>query len=120
MLDGNPLAVAGPRAALVFPPSLLISSLELSDTKVYQPEIRALLETNSHFCEVIVFELRTLPRCYPHGGLRRFPPPSVPGGNLDVTAPHKCRKLTTRSKMTFDERVALRRVDVTAPHKSRK
>jgi len=29
--------------------SLLLSSLELSDTKVYEPEIRALLGTGSHF-----------------------------------------------------------------------
>ena len=31
--------------------SLLLSSLELSDTKVYEPYIRALLGTASHFCE---------------------------------------------------------------------
>ena len=30
--------------------SLLLSSLELSDTKVYEPQIRALLGTASHFC----------------------------------------------------------------------
>ena len=30
-------------------PFLLLSSLELSDTKVYEPEIRALLGTASHF-----------------------------------------------------------------------
>ena len=34
--------------------SLLLSSLELSDTRVYEPSIRALLETGSHFCEVVV------------------------------------------------------------------
>jgi len=33
--------------------SLLLSSLELSDTKVYEPSIRALLGTASHFCEVV-------------------------------------------------------------------
>ena len=32
--------------------SLLLSSLELSDTKVYEPYIRALLGTASHFSEV--------------------------------------------------------------------
>ena len=32
--------------------SLLPSSLELSDTKVCEPKIRALLGTASHFCEV--------------------------------------------------------------------
>jgi len=31
------------------PSSLLLSSLELSDTKVYEPQIRALLGTASHF-----------------------------------------------------------------------
>jgi len=40
--------------------SLLLSSLELSDTKVYEPQIRALLETASHFCEVVVLKLRTV------------------------------------------------------------
>jgi len=30
--------------------SLFLSSLELSDTKVKEPEIRALLGTASHFC----------------------------------------------------------------------
>jgi len=43
------------------PPSLLLSSLELSDAHVYEPEIRALLGTASHFCEVVV-----LPALPPH------------------------------------------------------
>ena len=34
-----------------FSSSLLLSSLELSDTKVYGPYIRALLGTASQFCE---------------------------------------------------------------------
>ena len=33
---------------------LLLSSLELSDTKVYEPQIRALLGTATHFCEAVV------------------------------------------------------------------
>ena len=33
--------------------SLLLSSLELSDTKVYEPYIRARLGTAAHFCEVV-------------------------------------------------------------------
>ena len=41
--------------------SLLLSSLELSDTKVYGPQIRALLGTASHFCEIAVLNVRTLP-----------------------------------------------------------
>jgi len=32
------------------PSSLLLSSLELNDTKVYEPSVRALLGTASHFC----------------------------------------------------------------------
>ena len=33
-------------------PSLLLSSLELSDTQVYEPYTRAFLGTATHFCEV--------------------------------------------------------------------
>ena len=40
--------------------SLLLSSLELSDTKVYGPEIRALLGTASHLCEAVVLKLTPL------------------------------------------------------------
>jgi len=36
--------------------SLLLSSLELSDTPVYEPHTRALLGTDSHFCEVVVLK----------------------------------------------------------------
>jgi len=43
VLDGN-LGIT------FFFSSLLLSSLELSDTKVYEPRIRALLGTSSHFC----------------------------------------------------------------------
>ena len=35
--------------------------LELSDTKVYKPEIRALLGTASHYCEAVVLKSRTVP-----------------------------------------------------------
>ena len=34
--------------------SALLSSLELSDTQVYEPYIRALLGTAAHFCKVVV------------------------------------------------------------------
>ena len=34
-------------------------SLELSDTQVFEPYIRALLGTASHFCKVAVLKLRT-------------------------------------------------------------
>jgi len=36
--------------------SFLLSSLELSDTKVYEPCIRARLGTAAHFCEVVVLK----------------------------------------------------------------
>ena len=42
---------------LLFFSSLLLSSLELSDTKVYEPEIRARLGTAAYFCEVAVLSL---------------------------------------------------------------
>ena len=41
--------------------ALLLPGLELSHTKVYAPQIRGLLGTSSHFCEVVVLELRSLP-----------------------------------------------------------
>ena len=36
---------------IIFSPSLLLLILELSDTRVYEPSIRALLETAAHFCK---------------------------------------------------------------------
>ena len=46
--------------------SLLYSSLDLNDIKDYEPEIRALLGTVSHFYEVGVPRLRTgIPHTYP-------------------------------------------------------
>ena len=41
--------------------SLLLSSLELSDATIYEPQIRALLETAPHFCQAVVLEFRTVP-----------------------------------------------------------
>ena len=43
-------------AHLLSSSSLLLSSLESSDTKVYEPSLRARLGTASHFCEVVVLE----------------------------------------------------------------
>ena len=42
--------------------SLFISSVELSDTRVYKLQIRALLGTASRFGEVVVLKLRTFVR----------------------------------------------------------
>jgi len=48
--------------------SLLLSSLELSDTKVYAPQMRARLGTAAHFCEVVILKLRTAPIGSPRRG----------------------------------------------------
>ena len=46
--------------SLLFEPSsLLLPSLELSDTQVYEPLIRDLLGTASQFCRVVVLKSRT-------------------------------------------------------------
>jgi len=37
--------------------SLLLSRLELSHTTIYEPQIRALFGTDSHFCEEVVGRL---------------------------------------------------------------
>ena len=55
---------------LTFSSSVLLSSLELSNTKVYKPQIRALLGTDKHFCEVV----------------RTPPQPSERGTDKTVTA----------------------------------
>ena len=50
--------VSGPRRSL---------SLKLSDTRVYEPQIRARLGTTAHFCEVVVLKLRAVPSTPPSG-----------------------------------------------------
>ena len=50
--------------------SLLLPSLELSDTQVCEPQIRTLLGTASHFCEVVVNQLSTGRDRVPHVGHR--------------------------------------------------
>ena len=50
--------------------SVLLSSLELSDAKVYEPQIRALLGTASHFCEAVVLKLRTVKNIGPSDWIR--------------------------------------------------
>ena len=51
----------GDRRGLHPSSSLFLSSLELSDTTLYEPSIRALLGTSSHFCQVAVLKLRAVP-----------------------------------------------------------
>ena len=48
-----------PDGSGLFSSSLLLPSLALSDTKVYELEIRARLGTAAHFCEVGVLKSRT-------------------------------------------------------------
>ena len=38
----------------------MLSSLELSDTQVYEPYIRTLRGTAAHFCKVVVLQVRTV------------------------------------------------------------
>jgi len=57
----NPRARLGIRGTAGYEPLstsfsfLQLSSLDLSDTKVYEPQIRALLGSSSHFSEVVLF-----------------------------------------------------------------
>jgi len=53
-LEAARVVLGVPAAQLLVVSSLLLSSLELSDTKVYEPYIRARLRTTAHFCEVVV------------------------------------------------------------------
>ena len=57
VLDGLGLEGVGVEVSLSL--SLLLSSLELSDTHVYEPYIRALLGTAAHLCKVVL-KLRTV------------------------------------------------------------
>ena len=70
----NPNPQTPTQAGSFFLSSLLLSSPELSDTQVYEPYIRALFGTASHFCEVVVLKLRTTLADARDGlGLMRFP-----------------------------------------------
>jgi len=51
-----PIALKG----CLFAPSLLLSSLELSDTTIYEPLMRALLGTAAPFCRVVVLKLKSV------------------------------------------------------------
>ena len=59
---------------LFFSLSLLLSSLELSDTNVYEPYIRALLGTGSHFCHVVVLKLTPSQGAGGRGAHKKHPP----------------------------------------------
>ena len=51
----NPFQVETATLIFFFSASLL-SSLELSDTTIYEPQMRARLETTAHLCEVVVLK----------------------------------------------------------------
>ena len=67
-LGGGSRPAAPPRRGLAPPSSLSLSSLELSETTIYKPQLRALHETASHFCLVVV-------RSWLGGGSRPAAPP---------------------------------------------
>ena len=70
----GPPPLRGPSRALrhlvLLLSSLLLSSLELSDAKVYEPSVRDFFGTAAHFCKVVVLKLRTLRAS--HEGLVTF------------------------------------------------
>ena len=43
-----------------FSSSSILSSLKLSDTKVHEPQVRALLGTSAYLCRVVVLQLRSV------------------------------------------------------------
>ena len=67
----DPRPCAPPPTAGVRASSFLLSSLQMSDTRVYALCMRALLETASHFCEAVVLKLRAVPKCTTQ--LKNFP-----------------------------------------------
>ena len=76
----------------LLPSSLLLPRLELSDAQDYGPEIRSLLGTALHFCDVVVLKLRSVPCCRVrpvHNSLRvdgaRFEPKEVLGRSSGPT-----------------------------------
>jgi len=60
-------------------------SLKLSDTKVYEPQIRARLGTASHFCEVVL-KLRAVPSCADLVQLSIERSPSTPSSDRGPSA----------------------------------
>jgi len=57
----------------------------LSDTTVYEPSIRALLGTASHFCEVVVLKLRPTPQVVLHEDKKYYPLAEEIYGDAEVT-----------------------------------
>jgi len=63
-VEHDPLSIGEALTSPALSSDLLLSSLELSDTTIYEPQTRALLGIASHFCEVVVLKLRTVPIRY--------------------------------------------------------
>ena len=83
-LQGYPLQQSGmawPAGSGFFYFSLLLSRRELGDTQVYEPQIRALLGTATHFCEVVVLRSRTVPNGLGFRILRLNSSGVMPGGS---------------------------------------
>ena len=84
-----------------FSSSLLLSSLELSETKIYEPQIRTLLGTASHFCEVTVLQLtlhntfESSSRTFRFSSLKLTPVAKF-WGNVKVRVPRSLGTLHTR------------------------
>ena len=59
---GSGVAGSAPtKYAVLLLSSLFLPSLELSDTKVYEPSIRALLGSDPHFCGEVLLKLGAVP-----------------------------------------------------------
>ena len=57
----NPIDTNPPSLSTIFFFFFIALGLELSDTRVYEPEIRALLGAASHSCKAVVLTSRTVP-----------------------------------------------------------
>ena len=106
-LSGQPFKLSPLRSEAVWTVTsspLELSSLELSDTQIYEPYVRALLGTASYFCEIVVLELivwtmtslavsrrwRAMALATPYSfSPILFSPPGVWGSRFTGVPPHK-------------------------------
>ena len=114
--------------------SLLLSSLEMSDTTIYEPYLRALLGTASHFCEVVILKSRAVQaahatHCATHctpcrpligafsGWIRTPPPTGAEGAQLPSSMQFPIREQMLRSiAKQFQEGSYLRLIDFCISH----
>ena len=102
---GEAFNYRAPGCVSLLPPSLILSSLELSDTKGYEPYIRACLGTASHFCETAVRKSRTLPNGTTLGSGEAFNY-RAPGCVPSVAQRFQSRSIFDQSRTTFDQMLA--------------